>query len=139
MFPFLGCDLMSKGEQRIADILQQNRIEFVQEKSFDDLRGGRFRFDFYLPKQNIIIEFDGQQHFQLQEFFQKDRKELLAYQERDRQKNSYCLAHKIKLYRIPFWELDNINVYKDLFNKKFLVKDRWHNDKIWKKFQENSA
>lgn len=127
---------MSKGEQKITQILQQNRIQFETEKTFKDLHGGKFRFDFYLPKLKTIIEYDGEQHFQQIGKFQQDRKELLAYQERDRQKNSYCLAHRIKLYRIPYWEFNNINTLSDLFKKNFLVKSRWHNDDIWRKFQQ---
>lgn len=51
---------MSKGEQKITQILQQNKVHFETEKTFNDLRGGRFRFDFYLPKLKIIIEYDGE-------------------------------------------------------------------------------
>ena len=127
---------MSKGEDKIRSILQMNRVPFECEKTFNDLHCGKLRFDFYLPKNNTIIEFDGEQHFHQIQYFQKDRKDLLSYQERDRQKNSYCLAHSIKLFRIPYWELDNVKTLKDLTQTKFLVRDRWHNDKIWRKHKK---
>lgn len=126
---------MSKGEEKIAQILQQNRIKFEREKTFKDLHGGRLRFDFYLPSIRTIIEFDGEQHFQQNKHFQQSRKDFLSYQERDRQKNSYCLAHKINLFRIPYWEIDFITTLQGLFQKKFKVQTRWHNDDIWRKFQ----
>jgi hypothetical protein len=46
---------------------------------------------------------------------------------RDMRKISYCLAHNIPLYIIPYWEIDNIKRAEDLFNPKFLAKDRYKN------------
>ena len=49
-------------------------------------------------------------------------------QEHDRRKISYCLANDIKIYIIPFWEIDKITTAQDLFNDKFLARSRWKND-----------
>lgn len=122
----------SKGEQLIADVLDAARIGYMTEKSFSDLKQGKFRFDFYLPKQNVCIEFDGAQHFEFVGKFYRNRADFLKQQGHDRQKNSYCLAHGISLYRIPYWEMDNIHKATDIFSDKFLVKTRWHNDEIWR-------
>ena len=128
---------MSKGEDRIARILKANRIEFEREKSFDDLRGGRFRYDFYCPNfhgEEIIIEFNGRQHYQQVLRFQPTRADFLKTQEHDRRKMSYALANRIKIYCIPYWEEQNLNSLEDLCNKKYLVCSRWHNDEIWRKY-----
>ena len=119
---------MSSYEEYIISILKKEKIKFIREKSFNDLKHGLFRFDFYiiLNKQKIIIEMDGEQHFQPI----YGRTALLKCQEHDRRKNSYCLANKINLYRIPYWDLKNIKTFNDIINKKYLVKDRWHNDKL---------
>lgn len=119
---------MTKGEEKIFKILKQNKISFIQEKSFRDLKKGLFRFDFYLPKDNIIIEFDGEQHWKHIKHFHKTRQDFMRAQENDRRKNSYCLAHSILLYRIPYWELDNINKLEDIFQNKFKVTTKWWND-----------
>ena len=119
---------MTKGEEKIFKILKQNKISFIQEKSFRDLKKGLFRFDFYLPKDNIIIEFDGEQHWKHIKHFHKTRQDFMRAQENDRRKNSYCLAHSIPLYRIPYWELDNINKLEDIFQNKFKVTTKWWND-----------
>ena len=121
---------MSKYEEKIIQILLKEKIQFIREKTFEDLRQGRFRFDFYLPQLHILIEIDGEQHFQQVKKFQKTRQEFLKQQERDRKKNSYCLAHKIPLYRIPYWEIQNIKTFKDIYNTNFLVKDKWYNDNL---------
>ena len=42
-------------------------------------------------------------------------------------KITYCLAHGIKLYIIPFWEIDNIKCANDLFQPKYLARDRYKN------------
>lgn len=121
---------MSKNEEKIVKILLQEKISFVREKTFQDLKNGKFRFDFYLPKENIIIEIDGEQHFKQIKKFQKTRQDFLRQQERDRRKNSYCLANNIPLYRVPYWEIENINCFKQIIKKEFLVKNKWHNDNL---------
>lgn len=71
--------------------------------------------------------------------FYKTRQDFLKAKERDRLKNSYCLAHQIKLIRIPYWELDTIKNYSELFNPKFVVKNKYHNDYIIVPKEYNSS
>ncbi len=130
---------MSKYEEHIIKILKENKIKFVREKSFSDLKNGAFRFDFYIPNYkgaSFIIECDGEQHFQPIKIFHKTRADFLKQQGYDRRKNSYCLANQIPLYRIPYWEIYNIKTLKDIMNNNFLVKTKWHNDEIWQKYQK---
>lgn len=118
----------SNYEEQVIRLLRAANIKFVREKTYRDLRGGRFRFDFYLPGFNCIIEVDGEQHFRQVVKFQRTRADFLKQQENDRRKNSYCLANDIPLFRIPYWELPNIKNARDLFQKKFRVFSKWHND-----------
>jgi very-short-patch-repair endonuclease len=71
---------MSSYEQIIMKILLNNKIKFQREKTFSDLKNGKYRYDFYLPELNIIIEVDGQYHFHPI----RGRGELMAQKERDR-------------------------------------------------------
>lgn len=60
-----GC-LNSKGEGRIIKILQEENISFEFQKTFEDCIGennNKFRFDFYLKDYNLLLEYDGEQHF----------------------------------------------------------------------------
>ena len=118
--------MMSKYEEQIIKILKQERIKIQREKTFSDLKHGLFRFDFYLPEKNTIIEVDGEQHFKPI----YGRQAFLKGQEHDRQKNSYCLANHIPLYRIPYWEIQELKTINDIFTENHLVKDRWHNDNL---------
>lgn len=121
---------MSSYEKIVAQLLTKAHLQYQQEKSFSDLKGGLFRFDFYLPYvasgRPAIIEVDGEYHFKPI----RGRNELLKCQGHDRRKNSYCLANNIPLYRIPYWEINNLKTASDCFQSKFLVKSKWHNDQL---------
>ena len=103
-----GCPIckLSKGEERIYRYLVDKDISFEREKKFKQL--GNKRFDFYLPKLNTIIEFDGEQHFKEVDFFGGE----VGFRKRqasDLIKNQYCEDNSIKMLRIPYTELNNIN------------------------------
>ena len=120
---------MSKYENKIMELLKMNKISFYREKTFKDLKKGLYRFDFFLPNYNglkIIIEVDGEQHFKPI----YGRQAFLKGQEHDRQKNSYCLANNIPLYRVPYWEIYNLRSISDIFTEEHLVKNKWHNDNL---------
>ena len=122
---------MSKGEDKIIDLLNKEKIYFVREKSFHDLKHGLFRYDFYLPYIDdgpAIIEYNGEQHYHFVGKFFKTRRDWLKTKEHDRRKISYCLANNIKIYVIPFWELPKITCAQDLFQEKYRAKTRWKND-----------
>lgn len=119
---------MSSYEEYILKILKRENIPFIREKTFKDLKKGKFRFDFFLKDKNIIIEVDGEYHFK--EI--RGRRDYLKQCEYDRQKNSYCLCNNIDLYRIPYWDLQKIKNFSDIINIKYKVKDRWHNDNLKK-------
>ena len=112
-----GC-LKSKGEEKIKLILQQHNINYEQEKIFSDLP--LKRFDFYLPNFNLLIEYDGQQHYQNNGGW-NSKENLENIQKRDKIKNEYALSHNIPLVRIPYWERDNITLDM-LMGDKYLIK-----------------
>ena len=53
---------MSKGENKIIDLLNQAKIRFVREKTYSDLKHGKFRFDFliHVHGADYIVEFNGE-------------------------------------------------------------------------------
>ena len=102
----------SKGENKIHMFLKNKNIEFNSQYKFDNCinpkTGWKLRFDFYIPSNNMCIEFDGAQHYKSVEFFGGQK----AYDERvilDRIKTKYCEDNNIKLIRIPYSKLKNIN------------------------------
>lgn len=113
-----GC-LFSNGEQQISKILLKNNIKFIKEKTFKDfnyLDSQRSpRYDFYLIDYNRLIEYDGQQHY-METGWSKDIP-LDQRKQRDFLKNQYAKEKQIELVRIPYWELENLNLDLLLGNK----------------------
>ena len=120
--------MSSSYEEQVISILKKEHIHFQREKSFKDLKKGKYRYDFYLPDQNILLEVDGQYHF----YPIRGEQEFKKQKEHDRRKNSYALAHDIPLYRIPYWDLQggDIKKFNDLIKNKYYVSSIWHNDRI---------
>jgi len=101
-----GCNIckLSVGEKKIIDYLKENKIEFIQQKTFKDCKIIKFLFyDFYLPEYNICIEFDGRQHFESVEYWGGEIG-LKERQFRDKYKTQYCKDNNIKLIRIRYDE-----------------------------------
>ena len=57
---YLVMNNYSLGEEKIITILKKEKVPFEREKTFKDLKHGLYRYDFYLPSLNVLIEFDGQ-------------------------------------------------------------------------------
>lgn len=105
-----GCPIckLSKGEILIKQFLDDNKIDYVREKTFDECNyEKKLRFDFYIPKQNICIEYDGEQHYKSLKCFGGDE-ELKKIKKRDKIKNKFCVDNGINLIRIPYFEYGNI-------------------------------
>jgi ssDNA-binding Zn-finger/Zn-ribbon topoisomerase 1 len=105
-----GCPLCqeSKGEKIVSSILSNLGIEYIRQHKFNDCRGdtGKVRcrvlpFDFYIPKFNLLIEYDGKQHFMPIEKFGGEEG-YKKTKRTDEIKNNYALNNNIKLIRIPY-------------------------------------
>lgn len=58
----------SIGVYKIINLLDTHNIIYELEKKFPTClsdKGNMLPFDFYLPDYNILIEYDGEQHFQM--------------------------------------------------------------------------
>lgn len=94
----------SKPEAVIREFLTSHKIIFEQEKRFNDCRDTNpLPFDFYLPEENLIIEFDGQHHFG-----DIGRGDYETVKRHDKIKNDYCALNNIEILRIPYWKGNNI-------------------------------
>jgi len=99
---------MSKGETKILNFLKENNIDFVPQKTFEDCKyKSLLSFDFYLPHQNILIEFDGQQHHVFVKQFHTNIMGFKIQQKRDEIKTQYAEDNNISLIRIR-WDEENM-------------------------------
>lgn len=55
------CHTNSKGEKKIERLLDKNHIPYIKQFRIETYR--RAPFDFFLPNYNLLIEFQGIQHF----------------------------------------------------------------------------
>ena len=110
-----GCLGKSKGEYIIEEILKENNIIYIKEKTFNTCRSPKtnwlYRFDFYVNNK-YIIEYDGKQHFNYVEntnsWNNKDNYEETIFN--DKIKNKWCIENKIPLIRIPYTNINNIKL-----------------------------
>ena len=100
-----GCRIQSANEEYIYNLLNELKIEFKPQYSFDDCKHVyTLRFDFAILQHNELlglIEYDGQQHFKAIDLFGGEEG-LKETQLRDEIKNTYCKTHNIPLLRIPY-------------------------------------
>src|SRR5574344_275275 len=98
----------SKGEKTIAGILNSKGINYIAQYSFNECRDEHvLPFDFYLPDYNIVIEYQGVQHYRPIRFSKEISKEkaednLINQKKRDEIKRKYCLNNGIKEIEIPY-------------------------------------
>lgn len=93
----------SKGEKMVESILEDINVKYIYQKVFDSCGSDnqRMPFDFYIPDFNILIEYDGIQHYKPVKYFGGDYK-LKCQMKRDQIKNKFAKDNNIKLVRIPY-------------------------------------
>jgi hypothetical protein len=111
------CKSGSIGESIIISFLEKNKINYIYQYSFDDLRSDkniRLRFDFKIEKDNnyLLLEFQGEQHFKYVEFIHNNYENYLKQCHHDNMKIQYCIDKKIQLIHIKW----NENILEKLNN-----------------------
>ena len=96
----------SKGEEKISKFLKEKNIKFIYNKACLDFLG-KLKPDFYLPDYNLVIEYDGEQHFKPIEIFGGVER-FEKTQELDALKTQLCEEHNIKLIRISYTQFNEI-------------------------------
>ncbi|MEM4994799.1 zinc-ribbon domain-containing protein [Priestia sp. SB1] len=103
-----GCPMCngSKGEKRIYQFFKANEIPFTHQYKIEGLtgvNGSQLRFDCAVLNEDkslkLLIEFDGQYHFQP---IDGDIEAYKRITEHDKRKNEYCKKHGIKLMRFHY-------------------------------------
>jgi very-short-patch-repair endonuclease len=94
----------SKGEKSVMKFLENNNIKYIREYKFQDCKNINYlRFDFYLPDYNLLIEYDGKQHFNSINIW-GGLEGLKKRKLNDEIKNKYCKKNGIPLLRISHLE-----------------------------------
>lgn len=114
------CCLRSKGEEVISRYLNSHGIHFLPQykiKNESVLSSVKFfRVDFYIQQLNVIIEYNGQQHYKNVSIF--SQRTLDEQRARDTALRIYCSTNHIKLIEIPYNEIKNI---EEILNTKLKI------------------
>lgn len=131
-----GCN-SSKGERTVRRVLRNLGIEFVEQKTFPELRNKQLlSYDFYLPKLDTLIEYQGIQHYEPVSFGGgTDPHEKLRLQQiNDNIKRDFAEREDIILIEIPYVitsydDIESIiSKYREL-RELYSVKQRAFNQK----------
>lgn len=113
------CSCFSKGEKKISEYFIERGISFEYQKTYNEfinpITGAKYKFDFYLPMEDVLIEFDGLHHFIPIEYWGGEEY-FKKIQYKDNLKNDFCKNNNIKLIRISYKE-DIIEKLDEIFLK----------------------
>lgn len=111
-----SCIQGSTGEKIISSILQAEHIPYKSQyicENFKLSTGGIPKFDFAIFTSNeellALIEYDGEQHF-ISTGGWNDLDCNNLTQKRDNEKSQYCKMNHIPLVRIPYTDINEINI-----------------------------
>ena len=104
-----GCPKCNKkisiGEKAILDFLEEREIPYERNKTFKEI--GKCSFDFFVPEKNLLIEFQGKQHYEPVKYFGGEEK-FKVQQERDKIKKDFALKNNFSFLEIRYDEIQNI-------------------------------
>ncbi len=104
--------LSSYGESRTRNYLKENNILFEEQKHFKEL--GRLSYDFYLPNENLLIEYNGIQHYEAVELFGGEE-QFKKQQKNDKLKKEFAENNEVKLLTISY---KDYKIVKDILEKE---------------------
>ncbi len=119
--------VFSHGELTIYIFLLSHDLNFEYQKRFSDLKDKSYLpYDFYLPDFNLVIEYQGRQHFDASHS-SRYKKDIDAIQRRDSMKRKYAKDKRIAYLEIDAEVVDEIegsiiNKLKSIDDKLKLMK-----------------
>lgn len=110
----------SKAVKKIKKYLNDNNISYKQEKIFETCKDlYQLPFDFYLEDYDLLIEYDGEQHYK-PSF--GDIKKFKLCQKHDEIKNEWCKKNNKDLLRINYKQ-DPISVLNNYLKENYELVD----------------
>ena len=100
-------------------ILEHYNIEYEYQKNFKWAK--RYRYDFYLPTLNVVIECQGEQHFMPVDFAGKGeewaKKQFEKNIKSDKIKKDLCNDNNVGIYYINYYDENIEDKIKKLITK----------------------
>lgn len=110
-----GCPVCreSLGERLLEKYFQENEISFVRQKVFNDLydksKRNKLKYDFFLEDYNLLIEFNGRQHYYFNKLWHQSVHDFHRAVHRDWLKRKYAKNNNFNYIVIKYTDIDNIN------------------------------
>lgn len=108
---------ISKGEDTIKNIVESMGLEYHTQFSFPDLvtnyskKPIRLRYDGYIPKYKLLIEYNGEHHYSfIPKYYSNGLIDFRICLENDMRKEDYAKRRGFNFLVIPYTEQDNIKV-----------------------------
>lgn len=122
----IGCSKCSKskGENQVELFLKSHKITYLDQYKIplvDNLfeKNRYLRVDFFLPTYNIIIEFNGIQHYKEVKCFHEKDNGFEKQKDRDNRLRKWCKDNNIQLLEIKYNQVDEI---EKILTKKLKLK-----------------
>lgn len=99
----------SHGETVIRTWLTSHDIIFIEQYRNSDCKDKRsLPFDFYLPDYNLLIEYQGKQHFEYYRKFHRSLKGFEQMKKRDSIKRNWAINNSFIYLEIDYLNINNI-------------------------------
>lgn len=109
-----------RGELLISLILDSKSIVYEVQKTFPNLTDIKpLSYDFYIPSYNILIEYQGEQHYKSKEFFGGNNA-FDTQRRHDKIKRNYATKNNIRLIEVPYTENTFTKIENFLINNKVI-------------------
>ena len=108
-----GCPYckQSTGEQIIRNFLKENNVDFEIEYKFEGCKDAKpLPFDFYIPKLNVLVEIQGEQHYKKMGL--ETRKRFLLRKHHDWLKRKFARDNGIKLISLKASDIKQADLHR---------------------------
>lgn len=121
--------LKSVGEVRIKNYLESNHLDYEAPKTFDDLVDkGKLHFDVYVPVYNLLIEYQGEQHYDPNKQISGKPNAYRLQIKHDKMKRDYTNSHHFNYLEIPYTVKSYSDIYTILNNCISLINAKHTNN-----------
>lgn len=106
----------SKGEKEVSKALDKYNLSYIPQMKFDGcVYKDKLKFDFFIPSKNLVIEFQGAQHYHPVDFSHsgddvQSQKDFEILKIKDKIKKSYCKKNNINLLAISYKKFNEIDL-----------------------------
>ena len=105
--------IKSVGELKIKSYLERCGIDYVSPKTFEGLKDKqKLHYDFYLPNNRVLIEYQGEQHFNADKQISCNPHAYELQVKHDEMKRSYAKNNNYTLYEIPYTIYSYSEIYR---------------------------